>query len=93
MASEEYELHDVQNDLLLGVDRLILRDRGYITVTRNDRIGASRRLREEFGNGGYYKMHGRRLQVLPRTEEARSRAHRLARRARLRTLSWDWMRF
>jgi putative restriction endonuclease len=64
--------HDVRNGLLLRADLHILFDRGYITVTRDHRVEASRRLKEEFDNGEeYYKMHGRRLQVLPGREEER----------------------
>ena len=58
--------HDVQNGLLLRADLHILFDRGYITVTRDHRLEASRRLKEEFDNGDeYYEMHGKPLRVLP----------------------------
>jgi putative restriction endonuclease len=64
--------HDVRNGLLLRADLHILFDRGYMTVTRDHRVEASRRLKEEFDNGEeYYSMHGRRLQVVPRTEQER----------------------
>ena len=64
--------HDVRNGLLLRADLHILFDQGYMTVTRDHRVEASRRLKEEFNNGEeYYAMHGSRLQVLPRQDEQR----------------------
>ena len=62
--------HDVQNGLLLRADLHILFDRGYVTVTRDHRVEASKRLKEEFDNGEeYYRMHGRRLEILPGSED------------------------
>jgi putative restriction endonuclease len=62
--------HDVQNGLLLRADLHILFDRGYVTVTRDHRVEASRRLKEDFDNGEqYYQMHGRRLATLPTAAE------------------------
>ncbi len=64
--------HEVKNGLLLRADLHILFDRGYITVTRDHHVEASRRLKEEFDNGAeYYRMHGSRLQVVPGAEEER----------------------
>jgi putative restriction endonuclease len=64
--------HDVQNGLLLRADLHILFDRGYLTVTTDHRVEASRRLREDFDNGEeYYRMHGRRLENMPRAEDER----------------------
>ena len=64
--------HEVRNGLLLRADLHILFDRGYMTVTRDHRVEASRRLKEEFDNGEeYYRMHGRRLQVLPGEDKER----------------------
>lgn len=62
----------MRNGLFLRADVHILFDRGYMTVTRDHRVEASRRLKEEFDNGEvYYRMHGRRLQVLPGREDER----------------------
>jgi putative restriction endonuclease len=58
--------HDVQNGLLLRADLHILFDRGYVTVTSDHRVEASRRLKDDFDNGEeYYRMHGRQLAALP----------------------------
>lgn len=62
--------HDVRNGLMLRSDLHILFDRGYMTVTKDHRVEASRRLKEEFDNGeAYFRMHGRRLATLPTAEE------------------------
>jgi putative restriction endonuclease len=51
--------HDPQNGLLLRSDLHTLFDRGYVTVTPDLRFKVSRRIREEFENGGdYYKLDG-----------------------------------
>ena len=64
--------HEVQNGLLLRADLHILFDRGYMTVTRDHRVEASLRLREDFDNGEEYsQMHGRRLEIVPRAEDER----------------------
>lgn len=61
----------VNNGLLLRVDWHRLFDRFYITVvkdskTKDFRIEVSKRIREEFENGGYYYgFHGEPLKVLP----------------------------
>ncbi|MGD1996807.1 MAG: HNH endonuclease [Anaerolineae bacterium] len=58
--------HRVDNGLLLRADLHILFDHGYMTLTRDYRMEASRRIKEEFENGEeYYEMHGKRLQMLP----------------------------
>lgn len=62
----------VENGLLLRADLHILFDRGYLTVTKDHRVEASRRLKEEFDNGEeYYRMHGKRLRTLPRDRNER----------------------
>jgi putative restriction endonuclease len=58
--------HSVDNGLLLRADLHILFDRGYITVTKDYRIEASRRIKDEFENGEeYYGFQGKQLAVLP----------------------------
>ena len=58
--------HSVDNGLLLRADFHILFDRGYITVSKDYRIEASRRIKDEFENGDeYYGFHGKQLAVLP----------------------------
>jgi putative restriction endonuclease len=46
--------HRIDNGLLLRSDLHKLFDTGYVTVTPDHRIHVSRRLREDFHNGGYY---------------------------------------
>lgn len=61
--------HRIDNGLLLRSDLHRLYDRGYITVTRDLVLRASRRLREEFGNGEiYFPLDGQRIWV-PRRED------------------------
>jgi HNH endonuclease len=57
--------HEVPNGLLLRSDLHRLFDKGYVTVTSNDRrFEVSRRLKEEWENGReYYGLHGARIQV------------------------------
>lgn len=58
--------HRVNNGLLLRADLHQLFDRGYLTLTDDLHIEASRRIREEFDNGkDYLALHGRRLQAVP----------------------------
>jgi putative restriction endonuclease len=61
--------HRVDNGLFLRADLHNLFDRGYLTVTEDHVIEASRTIREQFENGEeYYRMHGQRLAVLPPDE-------------------------
>lgn len=54
------------NGLLLRSDLHILFDRGYLTVTRDHRVEASDRIKEDFDNGEEYAhLHGHRLTVVP----------------------------
>ncbi len=63
--------HEVANGLLLRSDLHRLFDRGYVTITPDDRFRVSRRLKTEFGNGEpYYPLEGRRLDF-PRSPEER----------------------
>jgi putative restriction endonuclease len=58
--------HRVDNGLLLRSDLHTLLDRGYVTVTSEHRVEASRRLETEFDNGReYLALHGRKI-ALPR---------------------------
>jgi putative restriction endonuclease len=58
--------HLISNGLLLRSDLHKLFDDGYITITPDLRLEVSSRLKQEFNNGIiYYKMHGRKLLVLP----------------------------
>lgn len=44
-------------------------DRGYMTITEDYKIVVSKRIKEDYGNGReYYRMHGKPLLVLPRSE-------------------------
>lgn len=62
----------IENGLLLRADLHILFDRGYLTVTTDHRVEASRRLKEEFDNGEeYYRMHGSKLKILPKERNER----------------------
>ena len=63
--------HRIDNGLLLRSDLHKLFDRGYVTVTPDHRIRVSRRLREDFHNGEYYRrFEGREIWV-PRDPEDR----------------------
>lgn len=58
--------HSLDNGLLLRSDLHTLYDRGYLTVTTDNRIVVSKRIKEDYGNGReYYKMHGNELLILP----------------------------
>lgn len=60
--------HDIKNGLLLRSDLHTLFDDGYITLTKDLYIEVSRRLNQDYGNGkDYYKYHGHKLQILPRS--------------------------
>lgn len=56
--------HRVDNGLLLRSDLHTLFDRGYVTVTPEFRLEASRRIRDDFDNGRhYYGLHGERVRM------------------------------
>lgn len=58
--------HDIQNGLLLRADLHILFDQGYLTVTEDHHIEASRRMKDDFDNGQeYLNLHGNQLKTLP----------------------------
>lgn len=61
--------HKVTNGLLLRSDVHRLFDAGYVTVTPEYRVEASRTMREDFNDGeNYLKMHGTRIIVPERAE-------------------------
>jgi putative restriction endonuclease len=56
--------HEVRNGVLLRADLHRLFDQGYVTITTDQRLEVSRRLREDYSNGrSYYPLHGAQLQV------------------------------
>ncbi|MGH7163059.1 MAG: HNH endonuclease [Planctomycetota bacterium] len=56
--------HRISNGVLLRTDVHRLFDRGYVTITPEQRFEVSRRLENEWHNGrAYYALHGRRVQV------------------------------
>jgi putative restriction endonuclease len=56
--------HEVRNGLLLRADFHRLFDQGYVTVTEENRLVVSSRLKEEFDNGhSYYPFHGKELRL------------------------------
>lgn len=58
--------HSTSNGLLLRADLHKLFDNHYITVTPEMHVEVSSRIREEYENGReYYKMHGKKLEVIP----------------------------
>jgi putative restriction endonuclease len=62
--------HDVVNGLLLRADIHRLFDTGYVTVTPERRFLVSRRLKEEFENGGaYYALEGRHIALPARVAD------------------------
>jgi putative restriction endonuclease len=64
-------IHDIRNGLLLRSDVHRLFDRGYITVTPEHRVEASRRMRDDFNDGeNYMRMHGDLVSV-PNSAELR----------------------
>lgn len=67
----EIQGHTIRNGLLLRSDVHKLFDAGYITVTPEYRVEASRRMHEDFNDGeSYMRLHGSRI-VLPRHNEDR----------------------
>jgi putative restriction endonuclease len=70
----ELETHTVRNGLLLRSDLHRLFDAGYITVTPQHQVEASRRMREDFNDGEtYMKLHGSSI-LLPAGEDERPAA-------------------
>jgi putative restriction endonuclease len=70
--------HEARNGILLRRDIHSLFDSGYVTVTPDLRFEVSRRIREEFENGGqYYALHGRSIE-LPREVGQRPDSRALA---------------
>jgi putative restriction endonuclease len=47
-------LHRIDNGVLLRSDVHTLFDRGYVTITPDQRFRVSRKLRDDFNNGEYY---------------------------------------
>jgi len=69
--------HDIRNGLLLRSDVHRLFDAGYITVTPEYHVEASRRMKEDFNDGdNYLRLHGRRI-ILPSDPEFRPDPDRL----------------
>jgi putative restriction endonuclease len=63
--------HDIRNGILLRSDIHQLLDAGYVTISPDYHFEVSKRIHEEFENGGdYYAMHGRKL-YLPENENYR----------------------
>jgi putative restriction endonuclease len=61
--------HDIRNGLLLRADFHILFDQGYLTVTKDHHVEASRQMKDDFNNGDeYLDLHGRHLVALPKKE-------------------------
>jgi putative restriction endonuclease len=61
--------HRIQNGILMRSDIHKLFDTGYVTVTPEHRFEVSKRIREEFENGGYYyTFHGERIYVPPKPD-------------------------
>ena len=68
--------HDPRNGLLLRSDLHTLFDRGYVTVTPEQRFLVSRRIREEFLNGReYYRLDGASVRQPARGELRPSREY------------------
>lgn len=58
--------HLACNGILLRKDLHTLYDRGYITITDDQHIEVSKRIKEDYGNGKeYYALHGHTLAVVP----------------------------
>ena len=58
--------HRISNGILLRADLHILLERGYLTLTQELRMEASRRIKEDFDNGDQYvALHGKPLCVVP----------------------------
>jgi putative restriction endonuclease len=62
----EHGAHEVSNGLLLRSDFHKLFDLGLVTVTPDLTVEVSSRIRDEWFNGkAYYRLHGKRLAVVP----------------------------
>jgi len=62
-------LHRIDNGLLLRTDVHALFDRGYVTVTPDYKFLVSRRLKDDFDNGEYYRQFQGGKLWLPRSAE------------------------
>ena len=63
-------LHRIDNGLLLRTDVHALFDRGYVTVTPDYKFRVSRRLKDDFHNGEYYRQfQGGKLWLPPSAED------------------------
>ena len=63
-------LHRIDNGLLLRTDVHALFDRGYVTVTPDYKFRVSRRLKDDFDNGEYYRQfQGVKLWLPPGAED------------------------
>jgi len=57
-----HSLNEGRNSILLRSDKHKLFDKGYLTITPKLHTEVSRRIKEEFDNGGYYFMfHGKKI--------------------------------
>jgi putative restriction endonuclease len=66
--------HRLDNGLLLRSDVHTLFDRGYITVTPDQRVHVSRKLKDDFDNGEpYFPFNGRTIEIPPAAEEQPAR--------------------
>jgi len=64
--------HAIENGLLLRADLHILFDKGYLTVTPELKTEISKRIETNFHNGKeYYKLHGKKLEVIPNQQMER----------------------
>ncbi len=62
--------HQVQNGILMRTDIHRLFDRGYVTVTPDNRFRVSRRIKEDFDNGEpYYALQGRNIWLPKQPQE------------------------
>jgi len=60
----ERPVHEVRNGILLRSDVHRLFDKGYLTITPEHRVEASRRMKDDFDDGeSYLRLHGRRVRV------------------------------
>jgi len=63
-------LHRIDNGVLLRTDVHALFDRGYVTVTPDYKFRVSRRLKDDFDNGEYYRQfQGGKLWLPPGAED------------------------
>ncbi len=70
----ENPVHELNNGLLLRSDVHRLFDAGYITVTPEHRVEASRRMKDDFNDGdNYLRLHGSEVRVPAEPEKQPSR--------------------